>query len=119
MSWVFCTSGAAIVKAGLNANATIIADATNLALWSDEVEDIVCGLAQKDLITAYPSITKNGKKVLGSYCSAHIAQKIRNYDLQVEPSRTSETVLDVLQADIVRAEKMITNKDFISYLGVA
>src|SRR3990172_769020 len=108
MSWTFCTSGAAINKAGRLANSTITASGSALASWSDEVEDIICDTARVNLISNYGSLTSNGKKILGHIASAMIAQHIVAYDIGAySKSREAETILDVLENEIRRGLKMI------------
>lgn len=103
MSWTLSTSGAAISKAGSNANSAVIASAATLAKWSDEAEGIVCGLTRKDWVTDYSNINASFKPMLDDTVSSFIAMKIISYDMSGYTSRLeSQTILDVLRDDITR-----------------
>lgn len=118
MSWTFCTSGQAIVKAGANANSAITISNQTLADWSDEAEHMICNIARVDLIGSYSSLTANGKDILQNIASAMVAQNIVTYDLSSYSSnREAETILDVLENNIRRGINLIENDKIKSYLG--
>jgi hypothetical protein len=118
MTWTFCTSGAAIVKAGANANSTIVASGAVLADWSDEAESIICDIARDDLVTDFASLTANGKQILQNMSSALVAQKIIMYDMSGYTSRTeSVTMLNILENDITRGIRLIKEGKAKRYLG--
>lgn len=97
MAWTFCTSGAAISKAGANANSTIIASGAALERWSDEVEDTINGETRYDWTTNYASVGANFQQALGGVASAMIATNIMNYDMSGYTSRQEAlTMLNVL-----------------------
>jgi hypothetical protein len=101
MSWTLTTSGAAILKAGLNANSSIITSGASLAIWSDEVESTIAGLTKYDWVFNYSNIKTNFKFILDDTASGMIAKKIINYDMSGYTSRTeAQTMLDVLTDDI-------------------
>jgi len=118
MTWTFCTSGAAIAKAGLNANSTITASGAALANWSDEAEAYVNALSRVDLVTAYASLTAEGKKIADVIASSHIAQQIIAYDMAGYTSRLeAQTMLDVLENNIDRNTKLIKEGKVKTYLA--
>jgi len=80
MSWTLCTSGAAIAKAGANANSTITASGAALAEWSSQVEGTINARTRKDWVADYGSVTANFKPILADTASDMIAIKIINYD---------------------------------------
>ena len=98
MAWNLCTSGAAIAKAGANANATIVASGAILALWSDESEASIIAETLRDWITNPPSANTAG--ALADVVSSHIGNKIIAYDPSAYPSQVG-TMLNV-NADIIR-----------------
>jgi len=111
MSWTLSTSGAAILKAGANANATIIASAASLATWSDEAEGTLSTMTRKDWVTDYSTIKTNFKPILSDVVSDMVAMKIINYDMSGYTSRTeAQTMLDFLD-DNVNAMVKILNED--------
>lgn len=97
MSWTLTTSGAAIVKAGSNSNATIIASGAALQTWSDQVEGRIVAETRRDWVTSYTNLSGAVQNILNDTASDLIAMKIINYDVAANPSRVSETMLDVLR----------------------
>ena len=103
MSWTLSTSGAAISKAGLNANAAIIASVATLAKWSDQAEAQIAVLTRKNWVTDYAAVTTNFKPVLDDAVSDLIAMRIVNYDMSgYTGKREAETILDVLRDSFSR-----------------
>lgn len=106
MSWTLCTSGAATVKAGVNANSTITASGAALAEWSDEAESTLCMKTRKDWITDYANVQTNLKPMLADAVSDLIAVKIINYDMSgFTGLNEASTMCDILKDnfnDIVR-----------------
>jgi len=118
MAWTFCTSGAAIAKAGANANSTIIANGDTLADWSNEAENIICDIARVDLVDKYDSLTANGKNILSMLASNMIAQFIIHYDMSgYTTKREAETMLDILENQIRRNISFIENDRIKTYLS--
>jgi len=119
MTWTLCTSGAAIAKAGLNANSTIIASGTYLAGLSDEAESLICDSVRVDVVTGFAGYTTNGKLILQSLASNIIAQKIVAYDMSGYTSRAeAQTILDVLENSIRRELNLIENDRIKTYLQI-
>lgn len=100
MSWTLSTSGAAIAKAGANANSTIIASGATLAMWSDEAEAYVNTITRKDWVAGYNTVTTNFKQVLSRVVSDLIAMEIIAYDMSGYTSLAeAQTMLDKLRDD--------------------
>ena len=119
MSWTLCTSGAAVVKAGANADSGIATSGAILAQWSDDVENEICALTRKDIITNYGSLTSNGKQMLGRLAASKIAQEIIVYDASGFTSRfEAELMLDKLENDIRKIESIIKDDKHKTYLGI-
>jgi len=74
--WTFCTSGSAIFKAGENADATAIADATNLAILSSEVQGRIISETRRDWATNYSTLPNGIKDMLSLASSCMIANHI-------------------------------------------
>lgn len=120
MSWTLCTSGAAIRKAGSNANSTIIASGAALADWSDEAENLACDFARYDVISNFGSLTTNGKQILQNFATAHIAQKIITYSLSSYDSTSEYTMLlNIQENDIRRAQKILEDEKKRTFLGIS
>lgn len=102
-SWNLCTSGQAIQKAGVNANADIIISGQALALWSQESEAALSAITRKDWVADYPSVKTNFKQVLADAVSDMIALKIIGYDMSGYTSRLEvQTLLDLIRDNLMR-----------------
>ncbi len=75
-AWQFCTSGSAVFKAGENADATAIADGTNLAILSSEVQGRIISETRRDWATTYSTLHNGVKDVLSLASSVAIANHI-------------------------------------------
>ena len=116
MSWAFCTSGSAINKAGINANASIIASGAALISWYDEAEAYVCDVTRVNLSGS--TLTHPGKKIIGRMISAMVAQNIVAYDTTSYISqREAETLLDKLEDEVSKCAKLLTEDKVKTYLG--
>ena len=118
MTWTLCTSGSAINKAGIYANATIIASGSALASYYDEVESIICSIARVDVVTAYSGLTSYGKQILGNLASSMVAQKIICYDPNAIGRSTATLRLNILENDIRRGISLISEDKVKTYLKV-
>lgn len=119
MTWTLCTSGAAIIKAGVGANADIVVSGAYLDNWSDEAESLACALARSDIVTNFGNLTATGKQVAQMFCSSYIAQKIVGYDVSgYRNSREAETILDMCETDITRASAILKEDKNKTYLGI-
>lgn len=113
MSWTLCTSGSAIAKGGANANSTIIASGSTLAMWSDEAEGNIVMVTRRDWVGSYASVNTYVKNALSDCCSSMIAKQIISYDMSGYTSRAeAQTMLNV-QDDVV-SDKIKALKDFKS-----
>lgn len=100
MAWNLCLSGAAIAKAGLNANSDIIVSGVTMDRWSDETEGFINSETRRDWITDTASANFAG--ALEDVASSHIANKIINYDMSGFTSRFEAGLMMDVNADIVR-----------------
>ncbi len=82
-AWTFCTSGSAIFKAGENADATAIADATNLAIISSEVQGRIIAETRRNWAGTNYSGLPDGVKDVLSLCSSCM---IANHIIKSNPS---------------------------------
>jgi hypothetical protein len=119
MSWTLCTSGAAIAKAGKDANATITASGATLAEWSNEAEGFIASQTREDWVAHIASVGTNLKGALADCASDIVAMKIINYDLSGYPSRiTAETMLDVLRDNVQRNIDNLSEDKTRKFMGV-
>lgn len=101
MTWTLCSSAAAIAKAGVNANSTIVASAATLAEWSDEAEgyiEINTGMSFVANISSAPGSIANA---IADVVSSRIAMQIVGYDTSGYLSRGADSTLNI-QNDIVQ-----------------
>ena len=96
MSFTLCTSDAAIVKAGVNANAALILNVTRLNQFSDEVEASINAITNKDWVADIATVKPNFVGILQDLASDEIAMKIIAHDLQAYGTLEATTMLDLL-----------------------
>ena|SRR3990167_2961485 len=118
MPWTLCTSGAAITKAGVNVNATIVASGAALEHWSDEAESSACTLARSDVVTNFGTLTANGKEIFQEYCSGLIAQKIIGYEPEAIGSFSATLRINLIEDNITTVANMIKEDKYKTYLGI-
>ena len=110
--WNFCTSAAAIAKAGVHANSTIVASGARLAEYSAQVEGSINSETREDWISSPPSANFAG--ALAEAASSLIGNKIVNYDPTGYISREAETIMDVNDdsaSKVIAALKKEENKE--------
>lgn len=96
MSWNLTTSGAAISKAGLNANSNVIISGAVMGKWCDDSEAKVCAETRRDWVSLSASTLANFAGALSDAVSSDIAIKIINYDMSGYTSRAeAQTMLNV------------------------
>ena len=95
MAWTECTSGQAIVKAGVNANSTITASGSVLVLWSTEAEGSIDLETGKTILSSYASLPAGVQGAVSDICSSKIAMKIIAYDTTGYLSREADILLNV------------------------
>ena len=96
MAWTLTTSGAAILKAGVNANSTIVASGAALLSFSNEAEGRIEGETRRLWVSGYSGLDDGMKNVLSDVCSSLIAMQIMSYDMSGYTSRQEVgTMLDV------------------------
>ena len=111
MPYTFTTSGAAIRKAGINANSTITASGSYLVSFFDEAEGLINSATRYDWISNYSNVGANYKNILGDVCSDIVASKIINADMSGFSSKVeAQTMLDVLRDNINRALDILKEK---------
>jgi len=111
MSNTLFTQANAIKAAGKGANATIVADSTQLTLWSDQAEGRIEAETRRTWVDDFASLDTGTKGLLQEVGSAIVAMKIITWDTSgYFNSREAETLLDYLD-DVVNDGLRIL-KDF-------
>ncbi len=80
MAWTLCSSGAAIVKAGVHANATIIADGASMALISEAAEGLVEAVCRRSWVANHAKLSTPIQGALANMTASIIASDIVVYD---------------------------------------
>jgi len=121
MSFLYCTSGAAIAKAGAGSNEdfqTSSAFLVKLNTFSEQSEGAINTLTRKDWSGAYASLDGNFKQILSDLSSDMIATKIVAYDMGGYTSRLeAQTILDVLDSGIRRNIEILKEEKGREKLG--
>lgn len=113
MSWTLCTSGAAVIKSGVNSNTDIKVSGSFLALWSDDAEGRICAVTRRDWVGDYLTVDPLVSGALADVSSSMIAMDIINYDMSGFTSRQeATTMLDVLYDKVNKGLSFL--KDFKS-----
>jgi len=118
MTWTLCTSGSAIVKAGVNANTVMIASGSLLAGFNDEVESYICDVVRYDVVTNYATIKTNGKMILSHLASSLIAQNIIGYDPDAIGRSTANLMLNILENNINKDLALLKEDKIKTYLTI-
>ena len=110
MAWSMCSSGAAIYKAGANADSTAIASASILAEWSNEIEGWINAETRHDWIST--PATANFTGILKSVAASLIGNNIIAYNMSGYTSRTeAQTMLDVNRDIATQGLKVLSAKE--------
>jgi len=112
MAWTFCTSGAAIAKAGNSVSSTIKASGATLAEWSNQVEHSINQETKYDWTTNYASIGSNFVEALSEIASSLVAIKMIQWDMSGYTSRFEAITMVNINHDIAQSGiKVLKDKD--------
>ena len=118
MTWEIHTSGAAIAKAGLYANSTIVASGAYLAQLYDEALSLVSNIARVDLSGGYAGYSYAKKKIIQDVMTAYIAQQVISYDMSGYTSRGEAIqILNVLENNIRRNLDLLKDDKYKTFIG--
>lgn len=111
----FCTSGAALLKAGANAPTITTADAVeNFIVQAENFINVSAGY---DFTANYASVGTNTAKLLEEVASNIAGMYIINYDMSGYSSRLeSQTMLDVLRDKIMKSIELLKLKDKVDFM---
>jgi len=94
MVWTLCTSGAAVMKAGIHCNA-ISGSVATMAEWSTEAEGRIEAETRRSWVANYSGLPTGVKGILADVCSSLIAMNIIAYDTTGYLSREADALLNV------------------------
>lgn len=111
MSFVFCTSGQIIRRAGLYANTVAVASGSLLSDYCDAAEAFVSSATRRDWVTTSGTVGTNFVKILGDTVAMIAAKDVINYCMDGYTSRSeAQTMLDVLN-DKINKNITLLDKD--------
>ena len=117
MTEVFTTSGAVLVKAGANANATLKISGAAITRFLEEGEAFCNLTGRYDFTTNWASLTSNSKAVLAEAVANLAAIYLIQYDMSGYTSRVeAEDMINVLWARFNQCMKVIKDQKSITYL---
>ncbi len=120
MTETLCASAAVIVKAGANANSTIVASSATLTQFINQAEGTIATITRKDWVATYAGLSADVKKVLEEAASNMAASYVVQYDMSGYTSRyEAETMLDVLRDGFLRAISVLRDIKQQTFLGKA
>lgn len=97
MAFTFCTSGSAVLKAGLNVNTDVKDGVVDASDWSNQAEGRIEVETHTDWTTGFTDLSSGSQGLLADAASSLIAMDMINYDMSGYTSRQeSGTMLDVL-----------------------
>lgn len=103
-TWDFCTSEAAVAKAGTNVNEVSAAAAT-MAKWYDEAAGSIELETGKSYADNFLSIPTGVQAAVGDVCSSKIAMKMIAFDTTGYLAREADTLLNVNDGIIIKGIK--------------
>lgn len=113
MSWTLTTSGAAVVKAGLNQNSTIGLSGVAMTSWSNQAEGRIEAETRRSWVDNYSLLSTGIQNILDDVCSSMIAKQIITYDMSNFTNKAEAITMLNVHDDIVR-EGLKILRDFKS-----
>ena len=119
MSFTLCTSGAIVIKAGADVNATAAASGTILTLFCDMAEAQLSTITGIDWVSVYSDVGTNYKPILADAVSCLAGNMLIAYDLSGYPSSTkAQTLMSFNDDNYTRCVSLLREADRKSLLGV-
>jgi len=119
MSFLFCTSGAIVIKAGRYPSDTAAASAAILQQFSDDAEGYINAITRYDWIANYSSVSTNFKQVLADAASCLAGAYIIAYDMSGYTSRgEAESMINILYDRAAKAIEALRDEKLKTKAGV-
>ena len=112
MSWTLTTSGAAQVKAGVNASSTITNSGTELAKMSDEAEGYIEAVTRRTWVANHTGLSTGIKGVLSDVASSLIGMAIAEHDPTGYLTREADMIMNFNDDRVTKGIRIL--KDFKS-----
>ena len=111
MSFTLTTSGAAILKAGIDVNSDLAISGAAMANFSDQAEGDIVVKTRRNWVTAYATLPDSIKQTLDDACSSKMAKAMISYDMgNYNSTLEATTLLDV--NDDIYGKAVSTLKQF-------
>lgn len=120
MSFTLCTSGAIVIRAGANADATASTSAALLEQFSNEAEGFINTQTKYDWVANYASVGANFKPILAEACAAWAGKKLIAYDMSGYTGRGyAESMINILHDETMRDIAQIKEDKIKTFMGVS
>lgn len=121
MSFNFCTSGAIVRKAGVNANSGIIASHAALAEWCDHAEGYVMGATRLNFMgsgaASFSLLSTPKRMLIADATSCYAAMNVIAYDPSGYSSvEECQTLLDFLRDRVNQNIDLLKDKKVTDFI---
>ena len=119
MSFTLCTSGAIVIKAGLNVNTLAATSAALLGQFSDEAEGFIAGQTRIDWVVKYASVPTTLQPVLADAAACLAATFLIAYDMGGYTGRgEAEDMININHDRAARAIRQLSDDKTKTMMGV-
>lgn len=115
MTETLCSSGAVVLKAGVNAKNLTTAQYTQLI---NQSESFISAISRYDWVANFAGLSTNLKLILEDTCSARAAVFVLNNDTSALTSAEAQFRINVLWASVTAGLKELDNTAVQKYMGV-
>ena len=119
MSFTLCTSGAIVIKAGINVSDTASTSGAILEQFSNDAEGYINGITRYDWVANYNLIGTNFKTLLADASSCLAASYLIAYDMSGYTSRgEAESLINILYDRAFKAVEALKDEKLKTKAGV-
>jgi len=119
MSFILCTSGAIVNKAGINVSSYASTSGAILEQFSNEAEGYICALTRFDWVGNYATISANFKPVLAEAAASIGGAALIAYDMSGYTTRgEAESMINVLYDRSMKAIEALKDSKVKNTMGV-
>jgi len=107
MAATLTTTAECIAKAGENADATIVADTTQITAWIEQAEGYIEHSTRRSWVANFSSLGTPAKAILDDFCSSFVARRIIAYNTTGYLSREADTLMNENTDSMRNAERAL------------
>lgn len=115
MAWTLCTSGNAILKAGVNANSDIISGATDIESISTEAEGWIAARVHTDVVTNFSDLPAQIQNAVTDICSSRIAMQIVSIDPTGMLTREADMLMNMNDDVVTKGITKLQEKENLRF----